>query len=146
LEGRAPHARFCSDACGNTWRNARIAERTLEAKRSRPPCRGCGGLVAPERYGKALYCSDECKIRSRRHEAYGLTQDELGLLLAQHDVCAICGAGEWGKKGPQVDHCHETGRVRGVLCVNCNNGLGRFDDDPIRLRAAAEYLEDAVVR
>jgi hypothetical protein len=61
-------------------------------------------------------------------------------LLARHGVCAICGVGQWGKKGPQIDHDAATGRVRGVLCVNCNNGLGRFHDDPVRLRAAADYL------
>ncbi|MGD9749781.1 MAG: endonuclease VII domain-containing protein [Acidimicrobiia bacterium] len=81
-----------------------------------------------------------CKSRARRHETYGLTREELNLLLAQHDVCAICGTAAWGKKGPQVDHCHATGAVRGVLCTSCNNGLGRFKDDPERLESAAAYL------
>lgn len=71
---------------------------------------------------------------------YGLTKQELDLLLAQHEMCAICKTDAWGKKGPQVDHDHATGRVRGILCSNCNNGLGRFADDPVRLRAAADYL------
>ena len=76
-----------------------------------------------------------------RPEKYGLTRDELAALLAQHGVCAICQTDKWGKKGPQIDHDHVTGAVRGVLCSNCNNGLGRFKDDPARLRAAAAYLE-----
>lgn len=90
---------------------------------------------------RARYCSQPCRIKARRQEAYGLTHEELAVLLAQHEVCAICKTTEWGKKGPQVDHCHATGRVRGVLCSNCNQGLGRFADDPQRLRKAAEYLE-----
>jgi hypothetical protein len=90
--------------------------------------------------GHARYCSLACKIHSRRQEKYGLTRQELELLLAQNEQCAICG-GDWDAKGPHVDHDHATGRLRGILCGNCNNGLGRFHDDPARLRAAAAYLE-----
>jgi hypothetical protein len=64
------------------------------------------------------------------------------LLAAQGGRCAIC-VGEWTGHhiAPHIDHDHATGKVRGLLCVNCNNGLGRFGDDPRRLRAAAQYLE-----
>lgn len=141
LTGRTDK-RFCSVKCGQDWRNAQIAARTLDEKRSAARvCRGCGDPIPIERSRRAQYCSNGCKIRSRRHEAYGLTKAELDLLLVQHEACAICQTAEWGKKGPQVDHDHATGRVRGILCSNCNQGLGRFADDPERLRAAARYLE-----
>lgn len=128
-------ARFCSDRCGQDHRNARIRQERVANK---PPCDNCG---QPIPLNRQRFCSDECKRLARRAETYGLTRDELDALLAQHGVCAICETGGWGPKGPQVDHDHADGRVRGVLCLNCNNGLGRFQDDPKLLRAAADYIE-----
>lgn len=137
--------RFCSEKCAWDGRNAERAAELLAAKAAAArPCRSCGAPIPPERPANAVYCSDSCKSTARRHETYGLTRQELDLLLSQHDRCAICGSPEWGRKGPQVDHCHETGRVRGILCSNCNQGLGRFGDDPALLRAAAGYLETAL--
>jgi hypothetical protein len=139
LSSKYRSARFCSVRCGQNWRNARTAERTLASKVGRT-CKGCGGAVDPTRPATARYCSDECKSRSRRHESYGLSKDELDALLAQHHVCAICGSDDWGRKGPQVDHDHDTGEVRGILCGNCNTGLGHFKDDLQLLKAAVRYL------
>lgn len=141
LSDKRPDAKFCSDQCGQDYRNARLATERLASKRDRPPCQSCGGSVPVEMSTKAVYCSRRCRLRARRHEAYGLTRDELRALLAQHDVCAICGTADWGKKGPCVDHCHETGVVRGILCGRCNTGLGQFGDDPKRLLSAVSYLE-----
>ena len=60
------------------------------------------------------------------------------MLQAQEGLCASCGD---KLDGPHVDHCHVTGKVRGILCASCNKGLGHFFDDPNRLRLAADYLE-----
>jgi len=46
-------------------------------------------------------------------------------------------------RGKHIDHNHETGFTRGVLCARCNNGLGLFKDNPVNLRAAARFLENA---
>jgi len=56
--------------------------------------------------------------------------------------CDICG---FEYKRPTVDHDHETGIVRGILCWQCNQGLGFFMDNPDILRQAAGYLEKAKV-
>lgn len=97
-------------------------------------------MIPADRRATAAYCSLDCRIKSRRHESYGLTRIALAALLDQHEVCAICGTADWGKKGPQVDHDHRTKAVRGVLCVRCNTMLGHANDDPGRLSAAVEYL------
>jgi hypothetical protein len=69
---------------------------------------------------------------------YGISAAEADLMLeAQHGLCAICGEAP----AAHVDHDHETGAVRALLCFNCNGGLGQFHDDPGTLRAAADYVE-----
>jgi len=92
-------------------------------------------------------CSS-CLKKIRKHillREYGLTQEGFYKLLAsQKGRCAICktrnpkGKGTW-----HVDHDHETREVRGLLCHNCNTGLGRFEDSPETLEAAVKYLKRA---
>ena len=75
-------------------------------------------------------------------------EDYDALLLKQNGVCAICGREERHKspvdnarKALAVDHDHETGQVRGLLCASCNRGLGWFGEDAKVLRLAADYIE-----
>lgn len=81
--------------------------------------------------------------RSKLKLNYGITPEEYAAQLdLQLGLCAVCGASLAGRS-PQsvhVDHCHASGRLRGILCGPCNTGLGAFRDDPMRLRAAQEYL------
>jgi hypothetical protein len=136
------HARFCDAECGQKWNNKRRAnEARAERVATRPPCPGCGLPLPTEKRTNATYHNAQCKALARRALTYGLSKEELDVLLQQHGVCAICKRSNWGPKGPQVDHDHATGAVREILCTNCNTGLGRFKDNPEALRAAAEYLE-----
>ncbi|MPZ70301.1 MAG: recombinase [Actinobacteria bacterium] len=73
----------------------------------------------------------------QRRRRYGVDNSQIAWMVLQQGGCAICGS----PKATHVDHDHRTGRVRGVLCFNCNNALGHFDDDPKVLAAAADYLE-----
>lgn len=80
---------------------------------------------------------------------YGITiEDYDNLLVSQSNRCAICNTdkptGKW--KVFAVDHCHTTGNVRGLLCNECNRGMGLLGDNPERLRLAAEYLENHKIK
>jgi len=149
-------ARTCSRACGVRWQNEKrsIANRAKwEAEKK--PCVRCGQEIGANRRIGVLYCSWFCKHSvtgarwrekspgyMRRYLYNGFTHEQyVALLEAQDGRCAICRTDTPGGKGGfHLDHDHATGAVRGLLCTNCNMGLGRFADDPARLRAAAEYL------
>lgn len=75
---------------------------------------------------------------------YGITLDDYtGMLEAQNGCCAICGIHEKHcDKNLAVDHDHETGEVRKLLCQHCNTGLGQFRDNPEFLANAIKYLEE----
>ncbi|MFF3502733.1 endonuclease VII domain-containing protein [Streptomyces sp. NPDC003247] len=91
--------------------------------------------------GWSSYCR-VCRAERNRisyfKRKYGLTPTERDTMIAsQMGLCVIC------LKAPavHVDHCHETGKVRGVLCFNCNSAIGKLGDDPDAVRRAAAYLE-----
>lgn len=82
-------------------------------------------------------------INCQLKRSYGITlQQKADMLAAQGGCCAICGTDSPGsKKGWHIDHCHDTKKVRGVLCHHCNVAAGASKDDPVRLRAIADYLD-----
>ncbi len=80
-----------------------------------------------------------------RERTYGVNRaayDEM--LEAQNGACAICGTKEPGSKRKHfhVDHCHRTNKIRGLLCGNCNLGMGNLQDDIEILIRAIEYLRE----
>lgn len=74
---------------------------------------------------------------------FNLTSVEYDAILErQGGGCAICRqARDPNGRWLAVDHCHDTGRVRGLLCTNCNQAIGKLQDNPDRLRVAVAYLE-----
>lgn len=79
------------------------------------------------------------RIRARK---YGLTEEQFhSLLKSQSGLCKICKTPT--DKTLHIDHCHTTGRVRGLLCFRCNNLLGSAKDNPDILQAAIQYLKDS---
>lgn len=99
----------------------------------------------------AGYKNDEATFRASRKTTcsrYGITpEDYAELLVAQGNVCAVCREPETLIRKNSVcqlaiDHDHQTGRIRGLLCNNCNRALGMLNDNPEILRAPAAYLEE----
>ncbi|MFJ7046380.1 endonuclease VII domain-containing protein [Streptomyces sp. NPDC101112] len=112
-------------------------------------CRVCGEIKPHSGWHSNASASDGLSTRCKACRAvqgrqghlkrqYGITEAERDELIAsQGGVCCICLAA----LPVHVDHCHETGRVRGVLCFSCNAALGQFKDRPDVIRRAATYVE-----
>lgn len=130
-----------------------MATPTLDESQAVKACRGCGVEKPIGSFHKATTgtngrrgtCRD-CRMEWVKWRnirvRYGLTRPEYEALTT--DGCHICGRkdAETPRVGKlAVDHDHATGKVRGVLCWMCNTALGKFNDDPARLRAAADYIE-----
>ena len=124
-------------------------------------CPGCKTIKAVTAFWKAANRSDGLNWRCiscskigntvrakyiatyRLMKQYGITKEEFEeLLINQNHCCAICNNpfGKTQRTGPQIDHDHKTGLVRGILCYNCNLGLGHLKDNPENLLKAALYL------
>lgn len=82
------------------------------------------------------------KQNQRLKRRYGITLDTYNqFLINQKGLCAICGKHQIEiKRRLDVDHCHTTGKIRGLLCTNCNRGIGYFYENLELLDRAKEYI------
>lgn len=84
--------------------------------------------------------NNQSKVHNKNLKKYGIDlRIYTEILESQNGCCAIC-YGQTTKRTFDVDHCHLTGKVRGLLCSNCNRGLGFLKDDPAVLSNASMYL------
>lgn len=95
--------------------------------------------------GRAWYHRNRDRARHnvlmKRH---GISLEEFDRMLAeQGGGCAICGRPPNGHGALHVDHCHTTGKIRGLLCFSCNYAVGALQDEPDLFELAAEYLRAA---
>lgn len=148
-DGRQVHCRACQAA---EYRRKQMAA----GKVVRPPdvpvghkfCRGCQQVLPLTEWPRRARSTDgyafRCRECIRAHDRdralvakYGLSAAEVEAMReAQGGVCAIC------RTAPavHVDHDHATGKVRGMLCFNCNAALGHLRDDPMLFRRGLRYL------
>ncbi len=135
FESRQGWRKFCSTEC---QRKNEAAKR--EKKKKKPSERNCIQCGTSFVSLKGKVCSDACK-QARRHDksfrGHPITREEFNALeRAQEDRCRICKQ----EKPLVIDHCHTEGHVRGLLCAQCNSGLGMFYDNIAYLSEAIEYL------
>lgn len=118
------------------WRAMRAAQKQRYLDRKRGPGRTRRALLAAMTKAERAAYDREKRLKAE----YGLTAEQYDAMVeAQGGLCAICGQVEDGKP-LVVDHCHDSGRVRGLLCNACNAGLGFMRDSQRSLLRAVEYL------
>ena len=117
-------------------------------------CRTCKSRKPLSAFGKhkdrKLGLADSCKQCRNQNavlERHGITRAEKqSMLEVQNFKCAICQISQNKLKiSLSVDHDHKTGEIRGLLCSNCNLGLGKFKDNPEIIMSAIRYLLKGVV-
>ena len=119
-------------------------------------CKSCVCITNKERYEsdpdrkkkRAKWYRPEAARNDHLLRTFGLTAEQYNTMSkSQGGVCKICGCAETALyKGTvrnlAIDHCHDTGKVRGLLCQKCNTSIGRFNDDPELLQKAVDYLKE----
>ncbi|WQZ00171.1 recombination endonuclease VI [Vibrio phage vB_ValC_WD615] len=117
-------------------------------------CLQCGGILTGR---QKKYCSTKCQYRYCYHNTKGRKEaqrnahykhrfgiswdDKIKMLESQGNVCKVCGTDKPGGQGHwHLDHCHNTGKVRGILCMRCNVVLGQVEDNVEILEKLGEYL------
>lgn len=150
---------------------SRERDRQAAAAATEKKCTCCLLILPVDQFGmrdegpqRRSYCRKCSNAKRAQHQLkqvlgeFGLTPESYERMLKeQGHGCAICGTTEPGTTGKRpgsnrrfaIDHCHTTGKARGLLCNKCNLGIGNFNDDIVRLEAAVAYLrkhrEDATV-
>jgi len=99
-------------------------------------------LYQQEWYQAHKIPKEEARNIRRLDSLYGMSPEQFQQMVdAQKGLCAICHRLPHPKRPRlNIDHCHETGKVRGLLCHLCNTGLGSFQDNSAVLAAAIQYL------
>jgi hypothetical protein len=137
----------CKECCSKYARVRRVEKKDEIREQSRQ-YRERNKLQIVER-DKAYYEFNKERMDAyqRKHHLrtkYGITPAQHAqMILAQDGKCLVCGETPDGrpKKGKlHVDHCHDTGKVRGLLCHSCNVAIGHLKEDPVRIKALLEYV------
>ena len=100
---------------------------------------------SPERKAKLkeYYAKNKERWKKYTYEKYGITADQYKQMLAEQDEkCYICESHKDNfSKALSIDHCHKTGMVRKLLCINCNRALGMLQEDIGLMKKLIEYVE-----
>lgn len=126
----------------------KVFDKSTSTFRRRSYCRKCDILISSASEKKKPLHYINKKRDAHRKRKFGLSPEGFKQMQdSQGNKCAICRKEESGRRSKtdvstlSVDHCHATGKIRGLLCNKCNSMLGMIDDDKSILKAAVEYLE-----
>lgn len=143
------HSKFCTRKCKTAYNSKKFYETNIEKVKE---YRKRYQLNHPYNEAKKQYHNkksnehyhknkDRYKFRNIKRK-YGITEEEYKLLLQQqNNRCAICLKENKNNEPLHLDHCHSTNKVRGLLCNNCNLGIGNLQENLIIIKRAYEYLE-----
>ncbi|PRY38416.1 recombination endonuclease VII [Spirosoma oryzae] len=108
-------------------------------------CKLCNSKRASASYKRIYQKNPDLKKSRNLRNRYGITLDQYNQLLhRQNRCCRICGTHEdLEGKSLAVDHCHSSGKIRGLLCSNCNTALGKVRDNVVILHSMIHYLQAA---
>lgn len=132
--------------CFNKTKFKKEKEKLLEKQ-----CIECKNILSISEFSftGSGYFRSKCIQCSNLLHSFKINRNDYNdLLISQNHKCKICNSNEIAKtiRGKQrnlaVDHCHSTGKIRGLLCTNCNSALGSFFDKKELLLRAINYLEE----
>jgi len=132
------HDDFVSDDCPNL--HCELTPMTIKEQQRSYYLRNKDKVLARS---KAYYEShkDQHRVSARKYKLrtkYGLTLEQYeAMLAAQNGKCSIC---KNAHDKMCVDHCHSSGRIRGILCDPCNTAIGLLKDNPYVVKSARDYL------
>jgi hypothetical protein len=134
--------RSCNRELSRDWRSANPRKVAVAAKLYK-----ADNAEKLAKYDQTYWSENKAKLAAdARLRKYGISQEQFDeLLKTQNGQCAVCQMNfADANKAAFVDHCHATGRVRGLLCTKCNSGIGLLGDTLERLEAAVAYLKGSV--
>ena len=136
---------------GNTEPRQRNTREGVETRHgAHHKCSSCETLkpasefYKKDRLGRLDGTCKSCRIIAQRQKTLGITEAEYReFYRRQSGKCGICQRRLYSKRYKRfaVDHCHKTGRIRGLLCTNCNTAIGLLRDCPVTLQRAIEWLK-----
>ena len=139
-----------SKVCKKCGYDKPISEFSIKNKNRSQPynsrCKSCINADRREKFASGKWAKQVSEPDSHRErylgKEYGISCDDYDAMYHyQHGRCGICGVHQNELAGRlHVDHDHDTGDIRALLCGNCNRGLGMYQDDPFLMEIAAEYL------